>query len=84
MSLKLEVKPRSDNLEKAIAFVSFPVPPLFKILLFSNIKCFFEPLFAYNLFNMGIDLDFECFWNFEVRPQNDNFAKAMALAKFPF
>ena len=76
---------QSDDFVKAIAFAWRQLLANNQnSVVFLNIRCFFEQLFAQNKYNMLIDSFLICFRQFYFLIQSDDFAKAIAFASRPF
>ena len=67
----------------AIAFALWPLVAIFKILSFSNIRCFLKPYFAYNNFNVFLETFSACFRQFYFLTQTEYFAWAMIVVLWP-
>ena len=68
----------------AIAFAFWPFLAIFKWSHFSNITCFLQPFFAYNNFDVFVEMFLPCFRQFYFLTQTKCFALAIAFALWPF
>lgn len=86
MSLNLEVKPRSDNLEKAIALVCFiSRPSTFQNLIIFQILSVFSSRLRHTTYLMWVQTWFSnVFGTLKFGPKMTILQRFMALAKFPF
>ena len=75
---------QTDHFARAIASALWPFFQFSKSSHFSNIKYFLEPFFAQNVYNVLVEPFFACFRQFYFLTQTDHFAKAIALALWPF
>ena len=75
---------QTDHFAKAIAFALWPFFQFSTWSQFSNIRCFLDPFFAYNVYNALVEPFFASFRQFYFLTQTDHFAKAIAFELWLF
>ena len=73
----------TGHFTKAVAFASWPILAIFKMVSFFEYYMSLERIFAHNSCNVLAESFIVCFLHFKILTYTDHFAKAIAFASWP-